>query len=1068
MGKFYCPEYDRNRVASALRCSLLCCTAASFWMVPHAAQAQSAAPRKNPCPAGAGTNCNDPNSARAAQPATAPATAPKAALPAENFLVSDQIVVTGSRIARPNLSSPVPITSVSGAEFFQTGKISIGDILNELPSLQSTFTSANSTRFLGTSGLNLLDLRGLGTQRTLVLVNGRRHVGSDILYNAVSPDTNTFPTDLIERVDVVTGGDSAVYGSDAIAGVVNFVLKDHFKGLEVRAQNGINFEGNGNSRYLSVLGGMNFGGDRGNVAVNLEYAGQDAFFASDTAHFSQDNRFLTVHVAGDGTTTPNNLFFNDIRSAGYSNGGLVRFTTGQSGQDYRGVNYRSTFLFQPDGTLVPQTGSRVGLGPSGSFIGGNGANFLEGDQLGLQPQLSRYAVNLIGHFEVSPAFTPFVEAKFVRTNSVGSASGPAFINGGTLGDPREAPRLDNPFLGTQAHDLIVNQLILANGGTSADYPGSSQFNLRENLLGLGSRQESAKRDTYRIVAGARGRFNNGWSYEVSANYGHFEESTTILGNLNVQRFLLAMDSARAPDGSIVCRSQIDPTAAIPYVAGSNLLNGDVAACHPLNPFGQGNISRAARNYVIQDTVSKGRITQFVASGSLSGDSAGFIKLPGGPIGFSLGAEYRRETNRFSEDPLVQQGYTFYNSIPSFSPPAFAVTEGFGEIRLPILKDKPFFRDLTISGAGRVSAYKGSAGIVYAYNGAVEYSPVSDISFRANYSRSVRAPNLVDLYQPQGQNFATVVDPCASDNINTGSNTRVANCAAAGIPSNYNFQYSQSLQIVSGGNPGLKAEKSDSYTYGVVLRPHWIPGLSASADYYNIAVKDVITAPDAQSIINACYDLSSGSNQFCGLFQRFQGPGVGPHGEVPGQIIEGSLQQLSLNYAKYQVRGIDSEVAYAHTFGHIYAGFRFEYTHQFQNDYFLDPTDPKRLTRNLSTLSYPEDKFNINIDLKRGPISIGYKFRYIGTQLVTAYEDLYSVQGRPPQNPYYSNIRDYPVTTYHDIRIAFDFTKKSSFYVGVDNVTNQTPPLGLNGTGGGSGIYDNRGRFYYAGIKLGLF
>lgn len=291
----------------------------------------------------------------------------------------------------------------------------------------------------------------------MVLVNGRRHVGSDILNNAVSPDTNTFPTDLIERVDVVTRGDSAVYGSDAIAGVVNFVLKDHFQGLEVRGQGGTNVEGNGGSYYASVLAGTNFAQDRGNVAVNVEYAQQQDFFASQTQHFNQQDGFITTHVAGsDDTTTPNNLFFQNIRSAGYGNGGLVRFQTGQCGQDYRGKNFRCTYLFQPDGTLIPETGTRIGLAPAGSFIGGNGVNFREGSQLGLQPALDRYAINLIGHFEVSPAFVPFIEAKFVRTDSLGSASGPAFINGGTLGDPREQPRLDNPYLGQQAHELIVS------------------------------------------------------------------------------------------------------------------------------------------------------------------------------------------------------------------------------------------------------------------------------------------------------------------------------------------------------------------------------------------------------------------------------------------------------------------------------------------------------------------------------------------------------------------------------------------------------------------------------------
>src|SRR4051812_39519534 len=190
------------------------------------------------------------------------------------------IVITGSRIRRPNLESTVPITSVGGEEFFETSQVSVGDVLNDLPALRSTFSQANSTRFLGTAGLNLLDLRGLGTQRTLVLVNGRRHVGGDILNNAVSVDTNTIPTDLIERVDVVTGGNSAVYGSDAIAGVVNFILKKDYEGLQVRGQGGISDEGDAGNYYASVLWGTNFMEDRGNVAINFEYAKQDAWFAS--------------------------------------------------------------------------------------------------------------------------------------------------------------------------------------------------------------------------------------------------------------------------------------------------------------------------------------------------------------------------------------------------------------------------------------------------------------------------------------------------------------------------------------------------------------------------------------------------------------------------------------------------------------------------------------------------------------------------------------------------------------------------------------------------------------------
>jgi outer membrane receptor protein involved in Fe transport len=190
------------------------------------------------------------------------------------------IVVTGSRIKQPNLESTVAVTSISGQEFFETGQTSIGDTLNELPALRSTFSQANSTRFLGTGGLNLLDLRGLGTQRTLVLVNGRRHIASDILGNAVEVAVNTIPTDLVERVDVVTGGNSAIYGSDAIAGVVNFVLKQDYEGLQVRGQGGISKYGDAGNYYISALGGMNFADGRGNVALNFEYARQDDWYAS--------------------------------------------------------------------------------------------------------------------------------------------------------------------------------------------------------------------------------------------------------------------------------------------------------------------------------------------------------------------------------------------------------------------------------------------------------------------------------------------------------------------------------------------------------------------------------------------------------------------------------------------------------------------------------------------------------------------------------------------------------------------------------------------------------------------
>lgn len=822
---------------------------------------------------------------------------------ADDANVDDTIVVTGSRIRRPNLDSAVPVTSIGGEEFFQTGKTSVGDTLNELPALRSTFSQSNSSRFLGTAGLNLLDLRGLGTQRTLVLVNGRRHVAGDILNNAVSPDVNTFPTDLIERVDIVTGGNSAIYGSDALAGVVNFVLKDHYEGLQLRAQSGISKEGDAGAYYMSALGGFNFADGRGNVALNLEYARQNDFYASGRKNLRNNQGFVTVDTDPAGSVNGSDgvfdtQFFNDIRSGTYSNGGTFL--------SYLGGDSYTPYLFNPSGQLVLQTGTPVGLAPLPSYIGGNGNNFREGTQLGLSPKLDRYSANLLAHFEVSDAFVPFIEAKYVRTDSLGNASGPFFFSGGTTGSPRERFYTQNPYLSAQAAGVIRDYYgdvsgggfdpdgnALPNGINDADENG---FTFIRNVVELSNREEAARRETYRAVGGIKGTFNEDWNYELSANYGEFHENTRIKGNVNIQRFLLAIDAVDsglaaggAATGQIVCRAQVDPSARIAYEGAANAayaqgqLTNDVSSCVPINLFGEGNITDAARSYLLQDSVARGKITQFVGSAFVSGDSSQLFSLPGGPIGFAIGAEYRTETANYDQDEATASGVTFYNAIPPFNPPAFEVKEAYAEVRLPLIKDS-FINELSVSGAARVADYKGSAGTVYSYNGGVEFAPIRDLRFRANYSRAVRAPNLVDLYTPLGQNYATVSDPCSARNVATGSATRAANCAADGVPTGYDFVYRQSLGFQSGGNTALRSETSDSYTIGGVFQPQFVPGFSLSVDFYDITVNNVITAPSAQGILDACYDAASLDNQFCNLFSR-AGAGGGRAGRLQGRFLK---------------------------------------------------------------------------------------------------------------------------------------------------------------------------------------
>ncbi len=1030
---------------------------------------------------------------------------------------STSIVVTGSRIRRPNLDSTVPITSVAGEQFFQQGQTNVGDTLNDLPQLRSTFAQQNPGLGIGIAGLNLLDLRGLGTQRTLVLVNGRRHVPADILNNAVSVDTNSIPNDLIERVDIVTGGNSAVYGSDAIAGVVNFVLRKNYDGLQVRGQAGITEEGFGGNQYLSAMFGKNFADGRANVTLHGEYARTDRVFASDVPAFRSNDNYLVVDADGGtgiingGDGIPDRNYFTDIRSSTIHVQGLVPInqrnvpntglcgnaTTANNGApNTAGAAFNCTYIFNPNGRLVQQTGTRFGTGINSAIIGGNGQTGREGELVSVLPFTERYNFNLLSQFEFSEAAELFVEAKWNRVNALGNNAGPSFNQGtGGTTDFRERARLDNPFLNPADRTTLAN-LIIASGCrtsltvtcpaagnlTAADITainnGSFRFVNSRSLADVGLRDAKFKRDTYRIVGGLRGSFNDDWNYELSVNYGKFKEDTTSDGFIDRQRFALALDAGRNPvGGAIQCRSQYDAASAVPLVgfaapaaANASRLAADIAACVPYNPFGSPDNS-ASINYFSRTFTTTASLDQLVLSGFVAGDMSQVFELPGGPISFALGGEYRRENASYVQDPFVTDGFTNAVSIPTFKPDAFEVKEAFGEIRVPILSDTPFFEELTLSGAGRVSKYQGNVGTVYAYNGGVDYSPVQDLRFRANYSRAVRAPNVSETGFPLVPNFSNgFIDPCNPAVIGTG--VRAANCltdiGAATLGTFTNV--TQSLAIVSGSNPNLTVETSDSYTYGVILQPRWVPGFSLSVDYYDINVKGVISSVGAQGIVNSCYDSATLDNVFCKQFTRFRGPGAGPLGEDPGRILGNSLINAPLNFANRKRRGVDVNMSYQTKFGAVDFSTSLIYTHNLESSNFQDPTNPDFETRILGQLGDPKDEFRWDFDLGAGPVTFGYRMRYIGPMFFNSYASLFEINGLPPSDIDAFPTTKYPSVMYHDVRVDFDVAKDSNgnaikFYTGVDNVLDKGVPLGATtATGSGSAIYSFRGRNFYAGFR----
>jgi outer membrane receptor protein involved in Fe transport len=1059
-----------------------------------------------------------PAMAQTATPAESEGAAPEA---------SSTIIVTGSRIRRPNLESTVPIASIAGDQFTEQGGANVGDELNSLPQLRSTFSQQNPGSGIGIAGLNLLDLRGLGTQRTLVLVNGRRHVPADILNNAVSPDVNTIPNDLIERVDIVTGGNSAIYGSDAIAGVVNFVLKRNFDGAQLRASAGISEPGIGGNQYVSAMFGKNFADGRGNITLHGEFAHQDRVFASQVPWIqSQDGLFVTdldpSGLANGSDGVPDRTFITDVRSTTIHRYGLVAINqkasaaacglgiaNGAAGASNAPSAYSCTYIFNPDGTLTPQTGTRFGAAINSGIYGGNGQSGREDKLLSVVPFMERYNFNMLGHYTFSDAAELFVEAKWNRVNALGSGAGPSFIQGQqTQFDVREKPRLDNPFLNAAARSTISSAILASGcqtslsavcgsvaspaGGnlTAADLTaiadGSYRFVLARSLVDSGIRDEKFQRDTYRIVAGLRGTFNDDWSYEISANYGKFTESTTTFGYMDKQRFALAMDAGRNPaNGQIQCRSQYDAASATVFsrnlsaeavAANQAKLAADIASCVPYNPFGAADNSAAAK-YFVYNATHVASEDQLVLSGFVSGDLSGLFELPGGPVKFALGGEYRREKAYYLEDTYVQTGATNAVVIPTFAPAPFEVKEAFAEVQIPLLKDRPFFYELTLSGAARVAQYQGGTGTVWAYNGGVDWAPIRDIRFRANYSRAVRAPNVSETAFPLVPNFANAFsDPCKSANIGAGTQYRAANCLAgmgATLLNSASFagHANYSLPIVSGSNPNLKAETSDSLTIGAVIEPRIIPGLSLSVDYYNIKVNGVITSVTAQQIVNGCYDLPTLVNPFCGLFTRFQGPGTGAFGEVPGQLVGNSLIVAPLNYAARIRRGIDVQATYRTKLSeNVGLNTNLIYTHNLKISNYINPTDPTFENRILGELGDPVDEFRFDVDLSFKQFTFGYRMRYVGSMWVNAYEDFNSLQGRDPENADYASIQKYPAVFYHDLRFEWNiqdsagFGKELKFYVGVDNVFAKHPPLGSTATGAGSAIYDYRGRAFYTGVR----
>jgi outer membrane receptor protein involved in Fe transport len=1038
------------------------------------------------------------------------------------------IIVTGSRIARPTLSSPVPVTTVNVAELTDAGRVSLGDALNDLPSLRSTFSSGSTARnIFSTSGLSLLDLRGLGTDRTLVLINGRRHVTASPGDNAF--DVNTIPIDLVERIDVVTGGNSAIYGSDAVAGVVNFVMKRNYDGFAVRGQAGISARGDRGTAFLSAIYGQNFADGRGNVTVSAEYTRQNPLYATQrdklTGAYNGRCQFqVTDNTAGEpaaGDGIFDRTFMCGIRNAAISDAGTVAALDGASSP------LRRYLRFDEAGNVVIDTPLQsFSAVNSGNQQGGLGTTLFGTGQL--LAAVDRYAFNLLAHYDVSDAFRPFVEAKYVRTSAFGEAQ-PSFFTSvnGSLGGP--SIKCDNGFLSAQNLDALRANARCAGAAAGTTIAGSTTLRglataalpLARFNADFGGRIGKSTRETYRIVGGIEGTFNDDWRYEIAFNYGKFRGRSQSRNNLylrdsggNPDGFNLAVDAVIAP-ATFAASNFVLNSAGERVICRVNAVTNTRPDCLPVNVFGQNRNSRAVLDFIHRNGEIEEDSSQFVASAFVNGDLSQLFELPGGPISFALGAEYRREKDQVTIDALSKSGGTFLNALADFTPPRLTIKEAFGEILIPVLKDMPLAHELSLNLAGRVSDYNNSTGRVSAYNLQGIYAPLPDIRLRAAYATSVRAPTQGDLYSGETQSFAAVTDPCDALVI-TGNPNRARNCTDAGVPATANADLvarcagtafpvalgapyincvarQQTVRHLMVGNPILNEERGKSLTLGVVLEPRFIPGLNLTVDYYRIKVKNLIATPSLANLLSLCFDSSVAyaSNPYC------QVSPTSPTALLPrassGLFGADAARNGGVNFAAQRTKGIDFDLSYRRTFDNgDRLSIRGIATRVRTLDNYVNILLPQEPNRQLSELGDPKWAANLQVRYDFGPVAVFYNARYIGKQVISAaYESQNAYLAACPASGVTPNtggingaavpctagnlvrvapndadafpVKNYPAVLYHDIRVDFELARKYNFYFGINNIRDRLPPLGELGNVAGS-PYDSFGRYFFAGFK----
>ncbi|MEM9262021.1 MAG: TonB-dependent receptor, partial [Pseudomonadota bacterium] len=703
--------------------------------------------------------------------------------PADVSDIQDTVVVTGSRIERTAVDSPSPIDIVTADDIAVLGLTDTTEALRFTPALNQSLTLSSQGQFNTAGptffGLSTLDLRGLGTNRTLVLVNGRRHVGG--VANEATVDVASIPAALIDRVEVLTGGGSSIYGADAVSGVVNYVLKDDFEGVDLRANASLPTRGDGEAYFAAITVGGNFSDGRGNAVLSAEYNKQTVLRARDRASSSRNIKAIvpntdTVSAALGADPQFRNVVIDDPRFTFFAPGPLISFggsTFGLASQFFSGT---TTIGGVPIEQFVDANTGEIRPRDFGNFVvgtttqGGDGASTEFANQsLTTIPNAERYVVNALADFDFTDQITGFIEVKYSRNESTARAN----LGAQTANTP---VLFENPFIPSSIREQFVSL-------TAQDLDPALVVT-RTFFDDVAAQDFQNTRQTFRVVGGLSGSLSEAFSYEVSANYGRTDTSSLNPNQILSDRFVAATDVIADPlSGNPICRSDIDadttpPVGLVfPSFSGFTTFTPGDGSCSPLNIFAPLNaLDPNAAAFVFQPVQSEFELEQFVFNATVTGNSNGFLELPAGGIGYALGIEYRDERSSFRPDPLQQIGLV--SGSPAIIEGEFDVFEGFAEVSIPVLRDAPFAKSLSIDASVRVADYS-FAGTATSYAFGTVWQPTDDLRLRASYNRSIRAPNISELFSPQRQNVDELslgTDPCDPNGVTTGSSTRAQNCA----------------------------------------------------------------------------------------------------------------------------------------------------------------------------------------------------------------------------------------------------------------------------------------------------